>query len=119
MYDSGARISAGSDYPFTTLNPFEAIEVGLTRQYYSNSVAGAIPEAIQADQKVTLDQLLRSNTIEAAYQLGREDELGSIEVGKSASFTLIDRNLFTTKPADIGETMVTMTMIDGETVYEQ
>lgn len=119
MYESGARVSTGSDYPFTTLNPFEAIEVGLTRRYYGNSTAESIPDAIQPGQRASLDQLLKSNTIEAAYQLGREDELGSIEVGKSASFTLIDRNLFTTKPADIGETVVRMTMIDGEVVYEQ
>tara|TARA_B100000749_G_scaffold278364_1_gene268939 strand:+ start:1 stop:1308 length:1308 start_codon:yes stop_codon:yes gene_type:complete len=119
MYDSKARISAGSDYPFTTLNPFEAIEVGITRQYYGNSTDSSIPEAIQPEQRVSLARLLRSSTIEAAYQLGREDELGSIEVGKSASFTLIDRNLFTTKPADIGDTIVTMTIIDGETIYEK
>ncbi|MBN56163.1 MAG: hypothetical protein CMI04_00515 [Oceanospirillaceae bacterium] len=119
MYDSGARITAGSDYPFTTLNPFEAIEVGMTRQYYGNGSTGPIPDAIQPDQRVSLEHLLRSNTIEAAYQLGREDELGSIEVGKSASFTLVDRNLFATQPADIGKTVVTMTIIDGETVYEK
>lgn len=119
MYRSGAHVSIGSDYPFTTLNPFEAIEVGMTRQYYGNTVDKNVPATIQPDQRTSLENLLRSNTIEAAYQLGRENELGSIEVGKSASFTLIDQNLFAVEPSDLSETQVTMTMIDGEIIYQK
>lgn len=117
IYESGARVSTGSDYPFTTLNPYEAIEVGLTRQHHGNNVRSFIPLPIQPNQKVDLDNLLRSYTIEAAYQLGREEELGSIEIGKSASFAILDRNLFQVAPQDIGSTKVAMTLIDGEIIY--
>ncbi len=113
LADAGARLSAGSDYPFTPLNPFLAIEVGMTRRDPEN------PESapLVPDQALTLEELLAAYTIQAAYQLHQEHLTGSIEVGKAADLVLLDRNLFETPQHRISETEVLMTLLDGEVVY--
>jgi predicted amidohydrolase YtcJ len=113
LADAGARLSAGSDYPFTPLNPFLAIEVGMTRR--DPEKAESAP--LVADQALTLEELLAAYTIQAAYQLHQEHLTGSIEVGKAADLVLLDRNLFDTPHHRISETEVLMTLLDGEVVY--
>lgn len=119
IFESGVQVSSGSDYPFTTLNPFESIETGITRQHYANIYQKNLPASIQPDQKVDLKNLLKSYTLNAAYQVGRENELGSIEVGKSASFAILEQDIFETPIRDISEIKVNRTMIDGETVFSR
>ncbi len=62
--------------------------------------------------------MIRGYTIDAAYQLHMEDEIGSLEVGKKADLVVLDRNLFETDTYEIHETGVLMTLMDGEVVYE-
>jgi predicted amidohydrolase YtcJ len=116
LKEEGVPIGVGSDFPFMTLNPFEAIETGITRRH---PAAGPDREPLLMEHGLDLGTLLEAMTINAAHQIYREDELGSIEVGKSASLTLIDRDLFETAPEDISETRVLMTMIDGDIVHLQ
>lgn len=113
LVDAGARLTAGSDYPFTPLNPFLAIEVGMTRRDPED------PESttLVADQALTLEELLAAYTIHAAYQLHQEDLTGSIEAGKAADLVVLDRNLFDTPHHEISETEVLMTVLDGEVVH--
>ena len=59
-----------------------------------------------------------SYTIEGAWQLNRESDLGSIEVGKRADFVVLDRNLFEIPAAAISDAKVLMTVFDGRTVYQ-
>jgi len=111
---AGARIVGGSDYWVTDLNPLQAIETAITRQDpYSND--GPI---LNEDERVDLETMIDAYTINGAYQMGLEQEQGSIEVGKRADMVVIDRNLFELEPAEINEAKVTMTIFDGRTVYE-
>jgi predicted amidohydrolase YtcJ len=41
---------------------------------------------------LTLDQALRAVTIDAAYLIGMENELGSVEAGKLADFAVLDKD---------------------------
>jgi len=113
LADRGALLTAGSDYPFTPLNPFLAIEVGMTRRDPGD--AGSTP--MLSDQALELEDLLAAYTINAAYQLHQEDLTGSIEVGKRGDLVVLDRNLFDTPPDEIGETQVLMTMLEGEVIH--
>jgi predicted amidohydrolase YtcJ len=110
---SGALLAAGSDYPFTPLDPFEAIEVGLTRRDPRDSSSPPLGE----DEALTLETLLAAYTINAAYQLHQEDRTGSIEPGKLADLIVIDRNLFETPTESISETGVLLTLLEGEVVH--
>ena len=110
---SGALLAAGSDYPFTPLDPFEAIEVGLTRRDPHDFSS----PPLVADEALTLETLLAAYTINAAYQLHQEDRTGSIEPGKLADLIVIDRNLFETPTESISETAVLLTLLGGEVVH--
>ena len=113
LAEKGVRLTAGSDYPFTPLNPFEAIEVGMTRRAPHDPDAPPLGEA----QALGLEDLIGAYTINAAYQLHHEDATGSIEVGKSADLIIVDRYLFDTPREQISDTRVLMTMLEGEVLY--
>jgi hypothetical protein len=110
---SGTLLAAGSDYPFTPLDPFEAIEVGLTRRDPNDPSSPPLVE----EEALTLETLLAAYTINAAYQLHQEDRTGSIEPGKLADLIVIDRNLFETPTESISEARVLLTLLEGEVVH--
>jgi predicted amidohydrolase YtcJ len=70
-------------------------------------------------ERVDIDTMIRGFTIDAAYQLHMEDEIGSLEVGKKADLVVLDRNLFETDPYEIHITEVVVTLMDGNIVYQQ
>jgi predicted amidohydrolase YtcJ len=53
-----------------------------------------------------------------AYASFREDELGTIEPGKRADFTVFADDIMTIPEMDILTTKIVMTVVDGETVYK-
>jgi len=111
---AGGRIVGGSDYWVTDLDPLLAIETAITRQDPWTNEGPALNE----DERVDLATMIEAYTINGAYQMGLEDEQGSIEVGKRADLVVLDRNLFELAPAEINEARVMMTIFDGRTVYE-
>jgi predicted amidohydrolase YtcJ len=121
---AGAMLVGGSDWPVDVFpwdpmpnTPFSAAFMGITR-------TNPIPEeplygqVLNADEVVTLDDMLAAYTINAAYATRDEAKLGSIEVGKIADLVVVDQNLETIVPEDLLVTMVQMTVFDGEVVYE-
>jgi predicted amidohydrolase YtcJ len=62
---------------------------------------------------VGLAQALRSNTLDAAYQLRLDHLTGSIEVGKRADLVVLEQNLFEVATPDIYKTKIAMTMMNG------
>ncbi|PMG36184.1 urease [Vibrio splendidus] len=58
-------------------------------------------------------------TINAASSLGIDDITGSIEVGKSADFAILDRDITTISARQIAKTQVLMTVLRGDVVYEK
>ena len=92
IMESGARLVIGSDWPITDMNPFPAIEAAITRKDpYSNQGPAHNPS-----QRIDLASVLEAYTQNVAYAMGFEDELGSIDVGKLADLSVLDRNLFET-----------------------
>jgi predicted amidohydrolase YtcJ len=111
---AGGRIVGGSDYYVTDLNPLHAIETAITRQDpYTN--AGPV---LNEEERVDLATMIDAYTINGAYQMGLEQQQGSIEIGKRADLVVLDRNLFELSAGEINEARVTMTLFDGRTVYE-
>jgi predicted amidohydrolase YtcJ len=113
LSENGTLLTAGSDYPFTPLNPFLAIEVGMTRRDPKDPTSSPLV----ADQALRLEDLLAAYTINAAYQMHQEELTGSIEVGKAADLVVLDRDLFETPVDLIGETKVLMTLLAGQVVH--
>jgi len=116
---AGVRVTFGSDFPASTgikgLNPFNEIEVGHTRRDIGKPDSNFLPPA---DERLPIDTLLRGYTINGAYQLGVEKDLGSIEVGKLADMIVLEKNLFKQKNSDIHNNQVLLTVMDGNIVYD-
>jgi predicted amidohydrolase YtcJ len=112
---SGAVVTGGSDWSVSSLDPLEAIEVGIThRDPGDTSRAPWNPV-----ERVDLPTMLALYTINAAYALHHDRETGSIEPGKLADLVVLDRNLFTLPPGRIHEARVSRTLLEGKTVYQR
>ncbi|MGV0806504.1 amidohydrolase [Mycolicibacterium setense] len=104
---SGAVIAAGSDWPVSSPNPWEAIHVAVNRCSIDAPTRPFLPE-----QSIDLHTAISAYTTGAAY-INRRDETGSIRIGNAADLVVLDRDPFSTPPEDIGRTTVDMTFIDG------
>lgn len=117
----GVRLTWGSDFPASGagmlgMSPIYQMEIGHTRQ---NAGEPDAPIQPRESERVSIDTMIRGYTIDAAYQLHMEDEIGSIEVGKKADLVLLDQNLFEIDAYEVHKTAVLLTMMDGEIVYER
>jgi predicted amidohydrolase YtcJ len=86
MLKAGAMIAFGSDWPVTSHIPMQAICVPVTR----TNAADGVSEAWVIEEALTMDESLTFYTKNAAYQLFRENEFGTLEVGKRAAFLVLD-----------------------------
>jgi predicted amidohydrolase YtcJ len=86
MLKAGATIAFGSDWPVTSHIPMQAISVPVTR----TNVVDGVSEAWVIEEALTMDESLTFYTKNAAYQFFRENEFGTLEVGKRAAFIVLD-----------------------------
>ena len=109
----GAVVVGGSDWSVTSMNPLEAIEVGMTRRAPGSGPGPAwIPE-----ERATLSAMLAAYTINGAWLQRAEAERGSIEVGKLADLVVLDRNLFDVPPHEISRVKVVKTLLEGKDLF--
>ena len=115
LQDAGAHLIYGSDWPSVVPdpNPWPGIEAMVTRQ----DPYGVRPGKLWPEQAITLEDALRIFTINGAVAAKNADRTGTIEVGKSADFIVLDRNIFQVPVEEISETQVVLTVVSGEEVY--
>ena len=118
--DAGARLTFGSDFPASCagtlgLSPVVLIVMGHTRQEYGDPDAPIQP---RESERLSIESLVRGFTIDAAYQLHMEDQIGSIEVGKKADMVALNQDIFDVDPYAIHTTEVVLTLMDGRVVYD-
>jgi len=111
-----APLAAGSDWPSVvpSMDPWGGIEAMVTRSdpyHYS-------PKTLWPEEAIGLEDALRIYTLGGAAGLRREAQTGSIIVGKSADFIVLDRNLFKVPTNQIGKVKVEMTFFQGRKVYQ-
>lgn len=106
----GLKYSNHSDATVTPIDPLFTIWTAVNRLSRTGKVIGA-------EQKASPYQALKAVTSYAAYQLFEEDSKGTIEVGKTADFVILDQNPLTVKPMQIRDIKVAKTIKDGETIY--
>ena len=114
--DAGAILTAGSDAPVETRDPRPFVNMAMALARHS---PGEPP--LNAAQAITIEDVLQAYTLNGARLLGRERETGSLEVGKSADFVLLDRDLLAlARERDyeaIAATRVLGTWFEGRRVY--
>jgi predicted amidohydrolase YtcJ len=107
---TGMRISLHNDPPVTPEEPLRNISVAATRTAPSGRVLG--PE-----ERLTVEQAIRAQTIDAAWQLFSDDVIGSLEVGKYADMVVLSADPRTVPPEEIADLEVRATFLAGRQVY--
>ncbi|MEF3098659.1 hypothetical protein EC841_10432 [Raoultella ornithinolytica] len=110
LYRHHALIAGASDWPVSNPNPLLAIYTAVTR----TGESGVLPPD---SEKISRAAMLQAYTINAAKVIGREREIGSVSVGKSADLVLFDRNLEKVSIEDLRDAKVVWTMFEGRQVY--
>jgi predicted amidohydrolase YtcJ len=110
---TGAVVSGGSDWSVSSLNPLDAIEVGITHE--QPDLPNQRPW--NPAERVSLATMIAMYTINAAFQNHLEHESGSIEVGKLADMIVLDRNLFEIPSTEIHTARVLRTYLAGNPVF--
>lgn len=115
FFDNGVNVASSSDYPVTMPpNPLVAIQTGVTR-IEPGSDAGQTP--LWPEERVSVEQMIKSYTINAAYASRWDHLTGSLEPGKSADLIILDKNLFDIPVNEISTAKLLMTMFRGKTIY--
>lgn len=111
IIDAGASFCLSSDFPVSTLNPFEIIETAVTRQ----PLGGTAPPFLLAE-RLTLEEALAGYTTHAAAACWRADA-GMLRPGYSGDLIITDRDITTCAPTEIGGTRVLLTLFRGAEVW--
>ncbi|MBO9625413.1 MAG: amidohydrolase [Microbacterium sp.] len=104
---AGVGFTISSDAPVAEPIPLEAIQTAVTRVTRRGHTLG--PD----DLRISALSALRAHTIEGAISLGREDDLGSLEVGKYADFAVLSDDPLAVAPDAISAIIVRETWVDG------
>lgn len=115
LHEAGAHMIYGSDWPSVVPdpNPWPGIEAMVTRK----DPYGVRPGAMWPEQAIDLETTLRIFTINGAVAGKHTDKSGSIEVGKSADFIILDKNIFQIPVDEISEIKILSTFVSGKEVY--
>jgi predicted amidohydrolase YtcJ len=107
----GLRFSSHLDTPVTPMLPLQAVWSQVNRTTYGGDVLGP-------GQRISAMDALRAVTIDAAWQVFQEGELGSLEPGKYADLVVLSGNPLD-DPIGMRELEVEQTIIAGATVYRK
>ena len=110
LLDSGAVIAAGTDVPVEPIDPMATFHAAITRQMDGG-------EAFYPSQSMTREEALRAMTLDAAWAAFQEDVKGSLEVGKLADVTVLDRDILEVPAEEIRDTRVLATIVGGRVAY--
>jgi predicted amidohydrolase YtcJ len=116
----GTRIAFGSDWPVSSADPLQEIHVAVNRVLSERLGRPGMPECedpFLPDQAITVDAAVDAFTSGVAWVNHAEDVTGRLLPGMRADVAVLDQDLFTIAPRDIGSTSVVATMAGGTVVY--
>ena len=111
MLDAGIMAAAGSDFSPGPFDPRMAIQGMVTRTGWDGKTWGA-------NQRISVAEALRVNTLNGAYNSREEAIKGSITAGKLADFVVLSDDPFTVNPSKIKDLQIVRTVVGGKTVYQ-
>ncbi|MGE3174817.1 MAG: amidohydrolase [Planctomycetota bacterium] len=107
----GLPVAFGSDFPVEGVDPRLGIFAAVTTR------APGGDEAMRPDQRLPVERALRGFTLDAAYAMFAEDQLGTIEPGKRADLTVFDRDLRSCPEDELLQARVLLTIVDGKVAF--
>jgi len=109
--DAGVWAAAGSDFSPGPFAPLMGIQGMVTRTGWDGKTWGA-------NQRITVDEALRVNTINGAYNSHEEATKGSITAGKLADFVVLADDPHAVSPEKIKDIQIVRTVVGGATAYQ-
>ncbi|MBI2261447.1 MAG: amidohydrolase [Caulobacterales bacterium] len=113
LVDLGVIVVGGSDAPVERGAPLIEFYAAVARR----DLQGFQGPDWRPHEAVDRQTALKMFTLWPAYASFREDELGTIEVGKRADFTAFSVDLMTAPMADIPKGHAVLTVVDGVVVH--
>ncbi|MEP7146418.1 MAG: amidohydrolase [bacterium] len=111
LFDIGATVCFGTDFPVVSESPFETIYIAMTRKV-NGFENGFMPE-----NNISLPECLKAYTINNAYAMYDEKERGDLKVGKVADVVVLNEDLFKITSEEIMDAKVYETYFGGKKIY--
>ena len=111
LLDAGVHAAAGSDFSPGPFAPLMGIQGMVTRKGWDGKTWGA-------NQRISVEDAIRVNTINGAYASKEESLKGSITPGQLADFVALAEDPHTIDPAKIKDIRVARTIVGGNAAYE-
>ena len=109
--DAGVYAAAGSDFSPGPFAPLMGMQGMVTRTGWNGETWGA-------NQRISVDEALRVNTINGAYNSHEEAIKGSITAGKLADFVVLADDPHTVDKEKIKDIQIIRTVVGGKAVYQ-
>ncbi len=106
----GVIFALHSDYPqvIVPMDPLEAVGIAVNR------IAGDGETVVAPGERIGVDRALRAITIDAAYVIGMENKVGSLEPGKFADFAILEEDPYKVNPKHLKDIPVWGTALSGK-----
>lgn len=112
IVDSGVRAGLHADgVHFAPHNPFYSL-------HYATTGLNVYGQQVNSGQQITRQEALYAHTRGNAWYLNREDEIGSIEVGKLADLVVLSDDYFTVSDESMRRILPILTVVDGKLVHD-
>jgi predicted amidohydrolase YtcJ len=111
MLDAGVGVAAGSDFSPGPFAPLMGIQGMVTRTGWDGKTWGA-------NQRITVDEAIRVNTMNGAYNSHEEALKGSITAGKLADFVVLAEDPHAVNAEKIKDIQIVRTVVGGQTAYQ-
>jgi predicted amidohydrolase YtcJ len=110
-FDAGLRVAGSSDSPVADYRPLAGVATAISRITRSGQV-------LAEDERISLQQALSLYTVNPAWLVFAESEMGRLAPGYRASFVVLAEDIFAmTDPRDVRDCPVRMTVIDDRAIW--
>lgn len=110
---AGASLASGSDWPVSTADPMDALEVAVTR----HDPAFDAGPALNPEQRIDIDAFMAALTVNGARLMHQEEMRGTIEVGKAADLVLLSADPYVAPKGRLSGIFAEMTLLEGRIVH--
>ena len=112
IVDHGIQVGMhGDGVHIAPLNPWQHI-------YFATTGVNSFGAKVNADQQLTRQEALRMFTRNNSWFLRMEDKIGTIEPGKLADLSVLDRDYFAVPEVEIKNVRSVLTIVDGRIVHD-
>jgi predicted amidohydrolase YtcJ len=110
--EEGVPVSASSDCPVSTVDPFVNLYSMVTRRTNRGTLLGA-------DETLSVEQAIHAQTWCAAYSQFAEHRRGALEPGMDADIAVLSRDVFSAGPDTLRETQADLTLRGGAAIFDR